>query len=442
MFARVLALGSLVISTASLGAQLVSPQAGGDGSAEFTRWATHAAQPLPGANAADTKAKGADWIARLARNATVLGIGESAHDMHDFLALRTLLTRRLIEQGRAAAIIMETSFADAAPIDAWLTGRTSNPPELDHLLSFGFGQEAELSQFFQWVRAYNARHAPNRLVHFYGADLPADGGGSLEPALTPVWSYLASVDPDYASSAESRVEPIAHQLDARGYDIVSRYSALSTSSRDSLHRALVELAARFTGHRQEYVRKSSMAEFDWAQHLVEIARQTEQAVRIGWNDPTNPRDSAMASNIQWVAAREHGRGLIVLWAHNLHVARVSIGGPIFEARGPAVKSMGQYLEKDFGDRYVAIGTAFRTGGPDTAQAPNPLSVDAALSRVQNPRFGVELKSAPTRGPVAVWLSQPHLMRAENGYVLVRPREAYDALLFLDTVRPADHVSGK
>jgi erythromycin esterase-like protein len=150
----------------------------------------------------------------------------------------------------------------------------------------------------------------------------------------------------------------------------------------------------------------------------------------------------MAANIQWIAERERGRGLVVVWAHNLHVARVPIGGPIFEERGPAVKSMGQYLQKSFGDRYVAIGTTFRTGSPDTAGVPNPLSVDAALAEVRNPRFGIDLKRAPTRGAVAAWLRQSHLIRAENGYVTVRPRDAFDALLFLDRVRPADHVSGR
>lgn len=51
-------------------------------------------------------------------------------------------------------------------------------------------------------------------------------------------------------------------------------------------------------------------------------------------------------------------------------------------------SMGQYLQRLFGDRYVAIGTSFRTGGPDSTQNAKPLSVDAALANVRQPRLGV------------------------------------------------------
>ena len=149
----------------------------------------------------------------------------------------------------------------------------------------------------------------------------------------------------------------------------------------------------------------------------------------------------MASNIQWVEARERQRGLVVVWAHNLHVARAPITGPLFEARGgPPVASMGQYLHRALGDHYVAIGTAFRTGGPDSTRTANPLSIDAALVGVQQPQFGIVIKNAPMRGPVATWLEQPHLMHAENGYVTVRLRPAFDALFFLDSVRTADHVS--
>src|SRR3954469_23960125 len=124
------------------------------GAVEFSKWASGNALPLP----SDAGTAGLAWIARLARNASVLGIGESAHDVHDFLTLRTLITRRLIEQGQVSAIAMETSFAEAAAVDAWLAGRESTQPDLERSLSFGFGQESEIEQFFQWLRDYNAQH--------------------------------------------------------------------------------------------------------------------------------------------------------------------------------------------------------------------------------------------------------------------------------------------
>ena len=93
----------------------------GDGRVEFTEWARRNALTFP--SSAVGSANDSDWIARLTRDATVLGIGESAHDVHDFLALRIVFTERLIEQGRVATVVMETSFVDAAAVNAWLGAR-------------------------------------------------------------------------------------------------------------------------------------------------------------------------------------------------------------------------------------------------------------------------------------------------------------------------------
>ena len=434
MITRTRLYAALFVLAPAVAAKPGAAQSQGDVAAEFSRWASQNVFELP----TGTGTGGIAWIAGLARNASVLGIGESAHDVHDFLTLRTLITRKLIERGRVSAVAMETSLADATAVDAWVAGRESTPPDLQRALSFGFGQESELEQFFQWLRAYNAAHR-NHQVHFYGADLPADGGGSLQPALTPVWAYLRKVDPDYARGAVAAIDPVAKQLDARGYEIVGKYGQLSSASRDSLHRSLDALASRFTANKHNYIRRSSTGEFAWTQRLVEVARQTEEAVRTGWNDATNPRDRAMAANIEWITSRQYGRGLVVVWAHNLHISRVPIGGPIFAERGPPVKSMGQYLKERYGDRYVAIGTTFRTGGPDTTSSPDPQSVDAALAALHSPRFGIVIRGAPTRGPVAEWLDSAHPMRGENGYVTVRPRAAFDALMFVDSVRGSIHL---
>ena len=146
----------------ALSANAVNAQGAPDGQAQFIEWARVNGQPLPVDDRGDINKKRIAWIESLTRNARVLGIGESAHDVHEFLALRTLLTQRLIENGRVAAVVMETSLADAAPIDAWLAGQVSDRPDLARALSFGFGQEAEIAHSLEWIREYNARHRSRR----------------------------------------------------------------------------------------------------------------------------------------------------------------------------------------------------------------------------------------------------------------------------------------
>jgi erythromycin esterase len=363
-----------------------------------------------------------------------VGVGEAAHGVYDFLKIRGQITTTLIGRGGVAAIAMETGLAEGRTLGAWLAGADAPAPDFENDLSYGFGRAPEIVETLRWIREYNSHQPSNRQVHFYGIDLPADGGGSLQPALRPVWAYLGAVDPDFVRGAQGRIDPIAQQLDTKSYDFVMRYGHLQLATRDTLRRELDRLHEQFTKRKAMYIARSSPSEFLWNERLVEVARQTEKAARVGWNDPSNPRDEAMAANVEWITRAEASRGLVLVWAHNLHVARAAIAGPLFASRGgPPVTSMGQYLGRKFGDQYVAIGTAYGIGGPDSSRTPDSRSVDAALTNTGVRRFGISIKDAPSRGPVGIWLGQPHLMHAETGYVMVRIRPAFDALLFVDSV---------
>lgn len=414
------------------GAQRVTEEAD-----QFVAWARTTTHPLPQGDSAWLTADAASWILELTRHARVVGVGESAHDMQEFLELRAAITRTLVQHNRVAAIVMETGLAEASSIGHWINRRNSPRPDFEHDLSYGFGAEAELVKTLEWIRDYNLLHPFAVQVRFYGADLPSDGGGSLEPVLQPVLAYLDRVDPLFGRGFRAGIEPIAQRLDTKSYDIIGRYRAMPGDLRDTLRLTLGDLTQRFRRSKLEYVRKSSLAEYDWMSRLVDVARQTETAVRIGWNDETNPRDRAMAENVAWVEANEGKRGVVLVWAHNLHVARAPITGPVFESRGgPPVASMGEYLKRDLGRRYVAIGTAFRTYPGDSTGSADSLSVDAALARLGNPLSVVVLRNAPSFGPAAAWLKELHLMRAEDSYVKVRLGPAYDAVIFIDSVHRA------
>jgi erythromycin esterase len=411
------------------------------GRAAFISWAGRTAHPLPNPAAIADSLSSLDWLVDMVRPARVVGIGEAAHDVYDFLRLRGQITRTLIGRGGVAAIAMETGLAEGGRLSAWLAGADVPAPDFENDLSYGFGRAREIVETLRWIREYNSHQSSNRQVHFYGIDLPADGGGSLQPALRPVWAYLGAVDPDFVHGARARIDPIAQRLDTKSYDFVVRYGHLPLATRDTLRRELDRLHEQFAKRRAMYIARSSPSVFLWNERLVEVARQTEKAARIGWNDPSNPRDEAMAANCEWITRREAPHGLVLVWAHNLHVARAAIAGPLFASRdGPPVTSMGQYLGRKFGDQYVAIGAAYGIGGPDSSRTPDSRSVDAALTSTGVRRFGISIKDAPGRGPVGIWLGRLHLMHAETGYVIARIRPAFDALLFVDSVRTANNAT--
>ena len=436
-----LALGAIPVGSA---AAQVAPDAS-DRDA-FVAWAKRAAIPLAPLEAPET-ARGVSDLSALStftRTTRVIALGESVHDAHEFMLLRTRLTEQLIRSGRVAAVIMETGLAEARAVDAWISHETDSAPDFTRALSYGWGRQGETIDALRRLRDHNARVPAARRVRFYGMDIPANGGGSLLPALEPVWSFLDAADPSFAAESRAALGPIAARIASQGYGIVGKYASLGPA-RDSLRRALDTLGARMQTHERAYVARTSRTRYDWARRLTEVAAQTEAAVRIGWNDATNPRDAAMAENVEWILAREGARGLVVIWSHDLHVARTPIGGPMFAGRkgAPFVTSMGERLARALGSGYLSIGTAFRRSARDSASVVvDPTSIDAALARVDLPLYVLDLRRAPSTGGAARWLAAEHLTRAENGYVVTTPGRAYDAMIYVDSIAPSRSVTGE
>jgi erythromycin esterase len=400
-------------------------------------WARSAATPLAPLDAPDDPKSPAELsrLAGLTRATRVLALGESVHGTPELTAQRARLTEELIARGRVSAVVMETGLAEARAIDAWIGHETDVAPDFDRSLSYGFGKNRETIDALRWIREHNARVGPARRVRFYGMDQPANGGGSLLPALEPVWSFLDDADPHAAAESRAVVKPLGELIASESYGIVGKYAALGAPQRDTLRAQLDSLVASLRANERTYVARTSPERYAWALRLAQVAAQTEANVRIGWNDASNPRDVGMAENVRWVVRREAARGLVVVWAHDLHVGRVPITGPMFASRGgaAAVASMGQLLARSLGPAYLPVGSAFRRRAADSAGVVDSTTVDAALARVGEPRFLLDLSRAPRVGPVARWLGEARLKRAEDGYVVTTMSRAFDAVVYVDSL---------
>ena len=80
------------------------------------------------------------------------------------------------------------------------------------------------------------------------------------------------------------------------------------------------------------------------------------------------------------------------------------------------------------------------------------SLDATLAAAGLAILAVDLRAAPTTGPVAEWLAQPHASRtigavyseatASNYFMGLRARDSFDVLLFVETTTAARKNSGR
>ena len=209
----ILALGAIPVGTAV--AQAAADVADRD---TFVAWATRAAMPLAPLDGPDT-AGGTPALSSLStftRATRVIALGESVHDAHEFIVRRARLTEQLIRRGRVAAVVMETGLAEARAVDAWISHETDSAPDFARALSYGWGRQAETVAALRRLRDQNARIPAARRVRFYGMDLHANGGGSLLPALEPVWSFLDDADPRFAAESRAALGPIATRIASEG----------------------------------------------------------------------------------------------------------------------------------------------------------------------------------------------------------------------------------
>jgi erythromycin esterase len=222
-------------------------------------WARSAATPLAPLDAPDDQKSPAELsrLAGLTRATRVLALGESVHGTPELTAQRARLTEELITRGRVSAVVMETGLAEARAIDAWIGHETDVAPDFDRSLSYGFGKNRETIDALRWIREHNARVGPARRVRFYGMDQPANGGGSLLPALEPVWSFLDDADPHAAAESRAVVKPLAELIASESYGIVGKYAALGAPQRDTLRAQLDSLVASLRASERTYVARTS-----------------------------------------------------------------------------------------------------------------------------------------------------------------------------------------
>ena len=157
------------------------------------------------------------------------------------------------------------------------------------------------------------------------------------------------------------------------------------------------------------------------------------------------RERMMAENVLRVAHREGPDARVVYLAHNGHVQTSNPFGAMIPGYMPA----GEYLAMFVGDAYLPFGFSVARGtGWNRASAERSVielppveadSLDGTLAELGMPLFLIDLDSAPTSGPVAEWLDQDRVQRAETMLPTNNTRASWGVLFFVEEVSPAIQV---
>jgi len=372
-------------------------------------------------------------------DARVVFLGESRHDAGDQFRLKHRLIRYLVEEMGFRLFAIEDSLPGAEAINAYVLGGDGDPEVLlNRIGAWYIWDTEEVLALVKWMRVYNLGAGRAAKVSYHGVDIV-----DVLPARENLLAYLDRVDPGYG--AELRAGPIGRApLSSNLWtETLERYRELADEEIDSLGVALAGLPARFEENREAYLKRSSAEEHDWIlRQAWTLARANDlftTGVRGSFVDAGTVREKAMADNIRRLLEEVAPGERLIVWCHNVHASKSPVDLEIPDRpRAGDVKQLAGYVAVEAGFPTVSIGFSFNRGqGPEySLPAADEGTVDGILARVGRPLFLVDLRAAPSGGPVDAWLHRKQSMRGQGGAVGLVPAEAYDALIFSETITRA------
>ena len=386
--------------------QILLTQAGGNQSGpqvprEVTAWLENAALPLGGTS----PKSGLDDLRQLRStigNARIVAMGEATHGTHEFFQLKHRMLEFLVERMGFTVFGIEANWPESLEVNDYVLNGNGDPAQALAGLYFWTWNTEEVLDLIVWMRSYNQDPTHTKKVKFVGFDMQ-----TTRLAVANVDAYLRQVDPEEAKFASTILVPLS---DASGE---REYANKSEQFRQKTAVGINSLLARFDGEKNRYVGSSSLQGWVVARHNLDVVRQAEEMHSANPTERFSIRDRSMAENVKWILDNESPGSRVMLWAHNGHVSTLPVG---------AGEPMGTSLRRMYGKDMVVCGFSFDSGSFQAIEQGKglreftvgpaiPGSLDSALAAIGLPVFAIDLRTAPSTGPVAAWLNAPQLMRS-------------------------------
>ena len=368
----------------------------------------------------------------LVGDARIVLLGDSRHDAREQWLLKRRLIEFLVGEMGFSILAIEESLPCTAPLNAFLLAeRDDLDVTQSQLGAWYIWDTEELRGLMQALRARNDSAEGGPSVRLYGFDI-SDG---VRRGVGNALAFLGQSSADIAEQLRRRIDLQPFSESFWG-ETMANYGRLTPEASRALGDGLAELVEVLRDGRADLVARSGHAEYEWALRQAIVALRAHEMMRAGASGSLEEagaiREAAMAGNLAWLLRVVAPSEKIIVWAHNFHVSRAPLD---IEIPGrPATKGMkplGYLLAQDFGDSMVSIGFSFERGlEPAELQAAPEGWVDELLANVGPDAFLLDLRSAPSTGPVHDWLSEEQAMRGQGGRSSVVPKKSFDALAFV------------
>ncbi|MFP5362294.1 MAG: erythromycin esterase family protein [Thermoleophilia bacterium] len=271
-------------------------------------------------------------------------LGEATHGTHEFYALRSELTRRLIAERGFRGVAVEADWPAAARANRHVQRSGDDRSATEALGDFvrfpqWMWRNHVTVQLVEWLREHDGE------AGLYGLDLY-----SLRASMSAVVEYLDTVDPEAAARARGRYGCFDH-FDEQAYGYATARGE-KESCEDDVVAQLGELRRRAADLAARDGRLPRDAHFVAEQNarLAVDAERYYRAMFRGRASSWNLRDTHMADTLDALDEHLGGAGIVV-WAHNSHLgdARATEMGDV---RGEI--NLGQLARERHGDDAVCI----------------------------------------------------------------------------------------
>jgi erythromycin esterase-like protein len=284
------------------------------------------------------------------RDARFVLVGEASHGTHEFYRERAEFTKRLIVEGRCAAVAVAADWPHAYRVNRYVRGVGDDESAEEALSGFRrfpvwMWRNAVVAEFVQWLREHNDGLPDGAAkVGFYGLDLY-----SLYTSMDEVVGYLEDIDPGAAERARERYSCFGHYgRDPRVYAYEAGIGGAEACEQQAVEQLLDLRAAAVEAALEDALDSERQFYAEMNAQLVVDAEAHYRAVFRGGHDGWNLRERHMVRTL--VALVTHlGRGRAepvraVVWAHSSHVGdaratdmgqagQVNVGGLVRERFG-------------------------------------------------------------------------------------------------------------
>ena len=400
--------------------------------ATISDWIQRRAIPIehlePGNGWADLAA-----LRGLIGDAQVVGLGESAHGVHEFTTLKHRLTEWLVSELGFTAIALESSTSGCRAINDYVLRGEGDPAAALTGQGYLAWDCEEFLELLRWLREHNESVDDDRKVAFYGVD-----NGFNDIGRQIVLDYLTRLAPE-------RLDPVRDAFGSLA-DLESRWPFLQDDDNPALEKAygqLRDLDQYLDDNAPRLAEQSSAAELADVRHLL--------TVMLLWTEPgADQSRHLMGRNLLTVLDGERPDVKVIVWQANAHVGRAfrfsedpTLGDLVTDRLGTGYRAIGlefgqgSYLTRTIADDALAELTP-------TIMPPPPVgSLPWHLATSPYDAFALDLRDAPDDPVITSWLTDP---QSEHGgmWVYIDPATAYhdatiarhfDALVFVRDITP-------